>query len=180
MRIGRRLYRLFARELARYRRVVVQQLDLRDFAELPDPGEKEDPRTTASRGRRFTAALGELLGACADAVTRAGGEWTEVDPAWTTQTCFACGKIDPFDAAGSIDHTCAQCGSRWDQDENAARNLLRAAQSGKIVGGRSRMKAPDTTENSPAAKRRVKGLATRRAKRSKLKVDTLENKEVSE
>jgi len=178
LRARRDLYRRFARQIAGYRRVVVEHLDLRAFAELPEPtggqGSAEDPRTTAARGRRFTAALSELLGCAADAVQRAGGEWIEAKADWTTQTCHACGEREEFDAAGAIDHTCSACGAAWDQDLNAARNLLRAAQSSAVSGERSRAKTPTIPGESEVARRRRAGKARKRTGRSQDEAQALE------
>ena len=169
MRARREAYRLFARFAATYRRVVVERLDLRDFAELPDG--PEDPRATAARGRRFQAGLSELLNSMADACLRSGSEWIEAPPEWTTQTCYQCGERELFDAAGSVEHTCSHCDAAWDQDENAARNLLaRAAKHEPGTGTRSRRQRRVAPEETKAALRRAKGLATRRARRSKSEV----------
>src|SRR3990172_6589154 len=61
LRSRRERYRLFARKMATYHRIVVEKLDLRDFAELPPKPSEEEPRLRASRGRRFAASLSELL-----------------------------------------------------------------------------------------------------------------------
>ena len=42
----------------------------------------------------------------------------------TTQRCHACGAIVGFDAKANVWATCPGCDARWDQDDNAARNLL--------------------------------------------------------
>ncbi len=47
-----------------------------------------------------------------------------VPAAHTTAVCNACGMPDRFDAAARIRHTCPECGAEWDQDANAARNIL--------------------------------------------------------
>ncbi len=160
----REQYRLFARLAASYRRVVVERLDLRKFAERPKTSEDEDPRLRASRGRRFVAALSELLRCLADAAGRAGSEWIEAPSAWTTHTCAACGSREAFDAAEAVTHTCTACGATWDQDENAARNLLRAVERGEITRGRSRQQHVEEPGESAAERRRAKGLATRLAR----------------
>ena len=169
LRSRRERYRLFARKMATYRQIVVEKLDLRDFAELPPK-----PRLRASRGRRFAASLSELLACLADAAGRAGSEWIEAPSAYTTHTCSACGSLEKFDAAVEVEHSCGECGQRWDQDENAARNLLQAARCGEIKGGRSRQQRVEKKGESKADARRAKGLATRRARRSKVKDETPE------
>lgn len=48
----------------------------------------------------------------------------QLDPKDSTHLCSYCGSLERFDAALYLAHTCKACGSTWDQDENAARNLL--------------------------------------------------------
>lgn len=168
LRNRRELYRIFARRLAGYAKVVVEKLDLRDFAELPGKEDKESPLVTSSRGRRFDAALSELFGACADAVSRAGGVWQEVEPAMTTQTCADCEKEERFDAAKEVAHMCSSCGVTWDQDVNAARNLLlRAATWEAPAEGRSRMKVAVAKGESALANRRRAGKAKKKGECSR-------------
>jgi hypothetical protein len=42
----------------------------------------------------------------------------------TTKECQACGSIEEWDQGKVLHHTCSKCGLRWDQDDNAAQNLL--------------------------------------------------------
>lgn len=44
--------------------------------------------------------------------------------AWTTQFCNVCHQLEKFDAAAELVHTCSHCNHTWDQDENAAINIL--------------------------------------------------------
>ncbi len=168
LRARRDIYQKFGCFLAQYRTVVVEKLDLRDFAELPEKDEPKEPRAIrAARPRRFFAALSELFSCAADAVGRAGGEWRELSAAHTTETCASCGAVEVFDQAVDLRHICQHCGAAWDQDVNAARNLLRAAKSDAPTFSRSRMKTPAPKGESAADLRRAKGLETRRKKRSK-------------
>lgn len=167
LRARREMYRLFACFLATYREVVFEELDLRDFAELPEEGEEKDsPQTKGARPRRFKACLSELKACAKDAVLRAGGEWIEVPPEYTTQTCAACGVVREFNAAVELRHTCTSCGATWDQDVNACDNLLRAAKSEALTLARSHAKLAAATKETVAERKRKKGLATRRARRS--------------
>ena len=166
LRARREHYRVFAKFLASYREVVVEKLDLRDFAELPEEGKGEEHSVTAARPRRFLAALSELFDCIEDAVGRAGGAYLKVKPAFTTQTCHVCGRVEKFDAAAKVVHTCA-LGHTWDQDFNATLNLLRAAKCEESVLERStaedRKKAGELA--SVRVKERVAKMAT--ARRSK-------------
>lgn len=41
-----------------------------------------------------------------------------------TQQCHVCGELCEWDHVKHLTHVCEHCGSEWDQDANAARNLL--------------------------------------------------------
>mgnify|MGYP001571680369 CR=1 FL=1 len=164
LRARREIYRLFARWLAdTYATVVVEQLDLRDFAEK---GKVEEVHP-GGRPQRFKAVLSELRLTAERAVTSAGGEWIKAKAAWTTQRCHKCLEKELFDAAKEVVHCCGHCGEMWDQDVNAALNLLRAATSSAPEASRSQSETPDAPKKNTAKQRRERGLATRRARRSK-------------
>ena len=174
LRERREVYRLFALQLARYRKVVMERLALDELAEVAE--KPEDRLTHNSRSHRFDAALSFLMNFTADAVTRAGGEFAEVPAPMTTQWCHTCGQEERFDAAPKVDHTCSHCGTAWDQDVNAARNLLvRAATWCVVPGTRSRAKVADPTKETDASVWRRKGLEKRRARRSKMAEQDGEN-----
>ncbi len=164
------MYRLAALKLAKYSTVVVEKLDLRDFAERPkaraDASNQrqvalhlEAPAITASRGRRFDAGLSILLGCIKQAVARAGGHYVEVAPEWTTQTCNACNEREKFDAV-ELMHTCSHCGATWDQDFNAAANLLKRGMSEAVRGPDAEV-APKPAR-SAVAQRRFDGKAKKK------------------
>jgi IS605 OrfB family transposase len=61
---------------------------------------------------------------------RHGGRYVEVDEAYTTQVCSACGALPEGRPKGIADlgireWTCGDCGVSHDRDVNAARNILR-------------------------------------------------------
>lgn len=176
IRERREIYRIFARWVATHRKVTVEQLDLSDLARVAqDP---DDRLTPNSRAHRFDAGLSYLIAACKDAVWRAGGEWVEADPAMTTQWCHEGDHEERFDAAPSVRHACS-CGRSWDQDVNAALNLLsppgglmawqaaRAPRSPPKPAPRSRAKDPGPPGETGAERYRRISLERRRAKRSK-------------
>lgn len=165
------IYRCFAKDMAtKYRQVAVEEMDLRDFAELPEEDEpKDSPSAAAARPRRFKVALSTLREALLDAVVRADGEWVTIEPAHTTKKCATCGTMNVFDAAKNLEHTCSGCGQAWDQDANAARNLLRAAQRGESVAQRSNAQTRVVeSENKLRARRErlASMLAARRSKKT--------------
>ncbi|MEV7604190.1 transposase [Paenarthrobacter sp. NPDC089322] len=61
---------------------------------------------------------------CAKAES-AGREFIQVNPAYTSQTCSACGHREPANRDHKI-FLCISCGHRDDADINAALNILRA------------------------------------------------------
>lgn len=115
-------FRCLAADLARrYGTVVLEEFDLRTFARLPLPEEGDSGK--AQRSNRFMAGLAELRLIIRNAFATAGGTVATVDPANTTRQCHECGAIETWDAAARLRHTCVN-GHEWDQDQNAARNIL--------------------------------------------------------
>jgi predicted RNA-binding Zn-ribbon protein involved in translation (DUF1610 family) len=114
------LYRKFAAELRRsYRTIRIEDTDWKRIEARPGPEESDDAR--AARVNKRIAAPGRLLQIVKEAVA----EVQEVSASFTTFKCHNCGKIDRFDSAANLFHTCSECGGLWDQDRNAAINLLR-------------------------------------------------------
>jgi len=134
LRDRRERYRVLAAELsARYRTLVVDDFDLREFQQSPKPEETRVERPAAKRNQRH-AAGSELRGALLNAFGPARVlELSSVD---VTRTCAAtvldeatgaaraCGQVDDWDHALRREHTCSACGATWDQDQNACRNLI--------------------------------------------------------
>lgn len=123
-------YRVTAAWLARtYRTVVVEVFDIRDVAERPPPDQPETEQSERARSWRQLAAVSTLRDAIRNAVISRGGEFIEVDAALTTQECphEDCQHVEPWDAAAQIERKppCPACGRTWDQDDGAARVLLR-------------------------------------------------------
>ena len=70
---------------------------------------------------------------------RAGVWFVEVDEAYSTQTCSACGNLPPqrpkgIAGLGIREWICGDCGTTHDRDVNAARNIL-AVGHGRLVAG---------------------------------------------
>ena len=59
-----------------------------------------------------------------------GGALVKVDPAYTSQTCSACGAVDGEARESQAVFSCRRCGFRADADENAAINILAAGLGG--------------------------------------------------
>lgn len=98
-------------------------LDLRQFARH-EPTEGEPENATARRNR-VRAALSELRGALMQAFVARGGRVLLVPHKGTTEVHADCGSeetIGPYE----LEHTCSKCGGRYDRDENAGINIVRA------------------------------------------------------
>lgn len=146
LRNRRDVYRCFAKNLANtYEHVVLERFDLRKMLQHADPAHEDSKKQENAQARldQRLACVSELRGCIANAFACSVGKGGKVTPngargfarngtarfvildgAYTTQTCADCGHADAWDAASTIFHTCSSCGAVWDQDENAARNLL--------------------------------------------------------
>lgn len=122
------IYRLFAADVTRtYHRIAIEDMDMRVFARqvAPEDGAKAVDET---RNNRKIAAISILRGALANACAERGVLLEKVPPEYTTLRCHVCGEVDDnWNPAKELEHTCPKCGAHWDQDENAARNLLAQA-----------------------------------------------------
>lgn len=117
----REIYRVFAASLAqRYSLIVMDDFDLRRVARTQAP-EEDEQSAAAMRRNRFRAAVSELR-LCVEHRSHT----TKLPSVNNTHTCHECGSLEQFDAAVHLTHTCSACLATWDQDYNAAKNLLRA------------------------------------------------------
>jgi Putative transposase DNA-binding domain len=115
-RIRLHLYREFAAEMRkRYARVIVEDCDWRELARKPGVAEDSDH---GARTYMRAGAVGLLRGL----LVQDGAKPSE--SADTTKKCSFCESPEEWDQATELVHTCERCGEVWDQDENAARNLL--------------------------------------------------------
>lgn len=116
-------YRNFAAQMRRqYATAIVEDLDLRQFHVLPK-AEEESP-DGALREHVRDACLSFLRQALTESMTV-----LPVPAQRTTLTCHECGSEEEWDRR-ELMHTCSSCRNEWDQDMNAARNLLA---SGSVV-----------------------------------------------
>lgn len=120
------LYRRFAAELSRrYRTVVLEDADWRELARHA-PEEEADSRI--GQFARTIAAPGRLR----EILRERFAESLLVPAEYTTQQCHVCGGRCEWDQGRHLEHTCEHCGCRWDQDANAAANMVAAA-SGPVA-----------------------------------------------
>jgi len=135
--LGRRRehYRVTAARIAeRYSTIKIEDLDLRDFQRLSEPGEDKHGQEKPQRGQRTRVALSEFVAALKLAAANHGAALVKVPAPQTTSRCHVCGGPCEFDRAELI-HACEHCGAEWDQDENAARNILASTDVSPKAGG---------------------------------------------
>lgn len=117
----REVYRIFAARMAcKHSMIVLEQFDVSDVAKRPNTEDQKGDNAGA-RANRQLAAVSELR-LC---LTQAFGSRVRFVPAeFSTMTCAECGSLEVWDQAKHVTHTCSACSATWDQDENAAKNLL--------------------------------------------------------
>ena len=134
LRARREQVRLWAAELAtKYSEVVLEgegeedkPFDLRPLAEQAPPEEEQDRAEKARHNRVLTSPA--MLRTCVIQAFLARDRNIRFrDRAGTTDTCFWCRKRE--ERTEALMQTCS-CGRTWDRDENAARNIVRAATGG--------------------------------------------------
>lgn len=148
--INRRLdgYRVWANEMAKkYSTLILADVDLSKVAEKPkvqDAGDNEHARTNRQRAAVFTLRLALINAftrrgggvfvplttqACTpkkiEMLDKAGADVIDAGDSFDkTMQCAGCGEALVFDKAAKLHVECGACGVCWDQDVNAAQNLL--------------------------------------------------------
>jgi len=121
-------YRRIAKDLtSRYRCICVEKLDLRELHDVLRPKDEQTVPATIRRAAK-TASLSTLL----QCLKESAVEMITVPAEDTTKRCHACGGMCDWDAAAHVRHRCEHCGTEWDQDRNAAENILA---SGRVTPG---------------------------------------------
>lgn len=109
-------YREFAaRARKSYARIFVEDCDWRKLAKKLAP---DNNGFDQSKWAMKIASVGMLR----DILKQAGAVMVETEN--TTKRCHVCGSIEEFDHAKELVHKCGGCGSSWDQDMNAGKNLI--------------------------------------------------------
>lgn len=112
------LYRCLAAWLAdNYDVIAWEQLGLKEMAEA----DEQEPAIRAAQKHRQWAALHILRGYVREAMNKRGRDLRAYDPAWSTLECRVCQAL--AEPSSDLFLRCAN-GHVWDQDENAAGNLL--------------------------------------------------------
>lgn len=127
-------YRLLATEICRrYDTVVLEDIDLRQLARRAEADEEESMHE-AARLQRTRASLSEFRDALRLAASNNGARIVLVPAPHTTTECHVCkndcSKDAGWNPADNLVHTCTVCGTKWDQDSNAAHNMLAAYRDG--------------------------------------------------
>ncbi len=133
---------------AKYGVVAIEKLSLVRLRELDD-----NPINARSIQR---LAPGELLLAIKQASSKYGCVVHEIDPAYTTLTCTACGLIREVQDQARLVLTCDGCGHADDQDRTAALNLLRASAGLRDIDGRPLDAKKTATSTKKMAPRRTR------------------------
>lgn len=108
--------------------VAVETTSLPDLAEVPDVGDEDDRQARLARAQRQLAAPGELRQAIRQAARRRGTSVEETDPKRVSVVHAACGaSISRAALTDQATVACPGCGHTFDQDFNAAANLLARA-----------------------------------------------------
>ncbi len=159
----RERYRLLAADLAaRYRTLVVDDFDLREFQKSPKPEDARVERPVAKRNQRH-AAGSELRAALLNAFGPA--RVLRESSVAVTRTCHACGQVDDWDHAAAREHTCSGCATTWDQDQNACQNLIGRWHSSERLGADGSAEAARRAKSAPRKESRSERLRRTRWKR---------------
>lgn len=142
-RIRRDIYRCLAKAVsARFRTVVVEDMNVRKLMTEKPP---EADAAYVPKKNRNPAASGYLRATLAAAAAEA----VRAPTAGSTSTCFRCGATYAGNRSAVV-LTCQGCGASWDQDANAARNLLRWYRERPADGADPAREAEVATEEGDA------------------------------
>ncbi|MCY3874323.1 MAG: transposase, partial [Rhodobacteraceae bacterium] len=70
----------------------------------------------------------------------------EIDPAFTSQTCYVCGRVDKASRPSQAEFTCVACGHADNADLNAARNIMASGIGASARRGAFALATPVTRE----------------------------------
>jgi hypothetical protein len=122
------IYRQFAADITRrYHTIVVEKFDLRKIQREKSVEDKtaEDAAMKKHQRDANISTLRQFL-------RERAAEFEMVSAVDTTRKCHFCGMVRDFNRSDLV-NKCDNCGATWDQDANAARNILAAFSSGQVV-----------------------------------------------
>jgi hypothetical protein len=124
------LYRCYGARIGRkYTKVTLDNTDYRKLAKLPKP-ESDEIKIARQRWYMRAASPGQLRNLVGQGCVSHGAEAIKGNPHQITMRCNYCGCIEERpERIENIVLTCSGCGHSWDQDKNAAANLLDASAS---------------------------------------------------
>lgn len=128
LRQRREHYRLWARQIAsRYALIGIEKIDLADMARTKtrDPEDGDNPLHQAARAQRQRAAVYSFLQELKHQASKHGAQISEIPAKNTTLECHTCGERSQQRDRTARVWSCPN-GHVWDQDLNAARNILAA------------------------------------------------------
>ncbi|MFZ1947109.1 MAG: transposase [bacterium] len=116
---------------------------------LDAPGRNIRAKAGLNRGI-LAAGWGRLV---ARLEQKAPGRVEKVNPAYTSQTCNACGHVDKDSRKNQAEFVCTACGRQANADVNAARNIRdREPAAGRAVAARGdRVKSARSVKREPLA-----------------------------
>lgn len=152
------IYRNFAAKLYKaYGTVVVEDFDIAEMRKKPNT--EETTETFDHNMYRNVAAIGLLRGWL---ITKFGKfRHVKAPTAGSTQFCHSCGS-EEFWNRQKLTHTCSKCDETWDQDDNAARNLLSYYRTVKAEFEQKRSEAVATMLGTPKETRWSKRKAKKK------------------
>ncbi|SPP92869.1 RNA-guided endonuclease InsQ/TnpB family protein [Bradyrhizobium vignae] len=108
--------------------VVIEDLKVKQLTKR-GRGTAEDPGTLVKKRANENRALLEIAPRTIRTMLEYKCRWygstlVVVDPAHTSETCSACGVVDPESRITRARYVCGACGGDFDPDVNAARNIL--------------------------------------------------------
>lgn len=117
-------YRLEALKLAKkYKILVIEDFDLTSVKKCADfNSKKEVERNDTASSNLQLVAIGELREIIINTFIKYGGRVVKINPKNTSKTCPVCGTINEIGT--QVNHTCTGCGTVWDRDSKAAKNIL--------------------------------------------------------
>lgn len=135
-RIRKNMYRIWAKKLNdTYKTVIMEDFDISTIRRNPNP---ENEAERVSKFWRNAAAIGLLR----QLVTQKTNS-VLLPAEYTTMDCHVCGGVNEWDRSELV-HQCRHCKAVWDQDENAAKNLLQRYLAARSSEGDA---PPDDTES---------------------------------
>lgn len=163
------VYRNISAQFTRqYAAVVIEDFDMRDVVELQLPESTKRDAPKAARHNRVLAAPSEFRLALISAAPSNGCLALKAPCARTTLDCHICHAKEEWDTAPEVMHTCPN-GHTWDQDYNAARNLLAKYASGDVVP----VKSPSVPKRDEAKKASRSQTAGQTSEKKGLSEDTI-------